>query len=216
LELLNNLFFAYNLSNEELKRCEDYMEPGDYMILFSINVSNNSLVFKMYGKIDMQKIAKLKEKIINILNGERYDLHTCGLKKLYENQKIICCEMNFYGERCTPLFKEKLLNKVKYAKVADKVIGETVEPLDLIKAIEDNTSIITITRYVVIPETGEINVFINIFAETNKIDAIKSDLDAEMFAYTFSTEYYKTSYVPFTGQTFCRYEIVYTNQINCV
>ena len=36
LEKLQNFFFAYNLSNDELRRCEDYMDVGDYMILFSI------------------------------------------------------------------------------------------------------------------------------------------------------------------------------------
>ena len=52
LENLKNLFFSYNLSNDELRRCEDYMDYEEYMILFSVNLYNNSLSFKIYGKID--------------------------------------------------------------------------------------------------------------------------------------------------------------------
>lgn len=216
LEKLQNFFFAYNLSNDELRRCEDYMAVGDYMILFSINLYNNSLIFKIYGKIDTRKITQIKEKIIKILTGEKFDLNTFGYKKLFEKQKVLVCELNFFGERCTPLFKEKILNKVKSVKVADRILGEAVEPFDVIKAIENNESIATITRCVLIPETGEINVYVNLFASANKIHKIKDDLDAIMLGFMLYTEFYKTTFVPFTGQSFTQYQICYTNIASCI
>ncbi len=216
VETMQNLFFSYNLSNDELRRCEDYMDYGDYMILFSINLYNNSLSFKIYGRIDVKKIKEIREKINKILDGEKYSLLTCNILNLYKDQKLMGYELNFYGERCTPLLKQKILNRIENTKMADTVLGEAVEPLEVIKAVDEDKSIICLNKYVIIPETGEINIQFNLFASRNKIDSIKDELDALMICFAHYTDFYRVSYLPFTGMDFCRYEIVYTNLISNV
>ncbi len=216
LETMQNLFFSYSLSNDELRKCEDYMDPGDYLILFNVNLYNNSLNFKILGKIDHRKATEIKEKIVKILSGEKYEFFTYNILKMYQKQKINGFEFNFYGARCTPTLKQKILNRIENTKMADFVLGEAVEPIYVLKAVNENKSVISLNKYVVFPESGEINVCFNLFADKDKIDEIKAELDAMMIGFAHYTEFFRVSYMPFTAMQFCRYEIVYTNIISSV
>lgn len=211
LEDFENLYFAHDLSKNILCKCEKHFEPGDFIILFGINIFNNSFNVRIYGKIDIESVVSIRDNLWGILSTEKYDFYTYNFLDLYEKQEIMAYEINFYSTRSTPILLQRIKQRLENEKVATKVLGEDTDAVRLVNAIKSNESIVAINELKIYPKTGEINVHINIYADSFSARKIKQAVDNLLIDFTFCPRAFQTSFVPGSGLEYQRIEIIYTN-----
>ncbi|MBR2455149.1 MAG: hypothetical protein IKB36_03760 [Clostridia bacterium] len=213
LEKIENLFFSYNFPIEKIKLFENLLKKDEYIILFSVNVYNNSLNVRIYGKIDMKKIKELREKITSILAKEKYDCSTYNVLRLYENRTVMAIEMHFYSERCTPLLLQRIQDELKDKDYIWKVSRDSPTPMEVIEAINGHSIIVELRTAVINPSTDETKVFITIYGPAGLARKVQKKLNRIMIDFLFVPDEIRTSYAPGTTLRFERQEVVYTNNL---
>lgn len=84
IEKIENLFFAYNLPIEKIKKLEVQLSIAEYLILFSVNTHTNSFCVRIYGKINHESIESIRENIFAILNEDGFSFYVYDFFKLYD------------------------------------------------------------------------------------------------------------------------------------
>ena len=213
LEKIENLFFSYNFPIEKIKWFENLLKKDEYIILFSVNVYNNSLNVRIYGKIDMKKIKELREQIISILAKEKYDCCTYNVLRMYDNRTVMAIEMHYYSERYTPLLLQKIQDTLKEKDYIWKASMEEPTPMEVVDAIKSNSIIVELRTAVINPTTDVTKVFINIYGPAGLARKVQKKLNQIMIDFLFVPDEIRTSYAPGTTLRFEKQEVVYTNNL---
>ena len=214
LEKIENLFFSYNFSIEDIKKLEGLLKKDEYIILFSVNVYNNSLNVRIYGKIDMVKIKELKEQITSILAKEKYNCCTYNVLRLYEKRSVMAIEMHFYSERSTPLLLQKIADRLKEEENISKVFMDDLLPMTLLEAIKTHSVVVEIRTAVINPIIDELKVYITIYGPSGLARKVQKRINQIMLDFLFIPEAIRTTYVPNTTLTYERNEIVFVNDLS--
>ncbi len=213
LEKIENLFFSYNFPIEKIKLFENWLKKDEYIILFSVNVYNNSLNVRIYGKIGVKKIKELREQISSILAKEKYDCCTYNVLRLYENRTVMAIEMHFYGEKCTPLLLQKIADRLKEKEYISKVFMDDLSAVTLLEAIKTNSVVVEIRTAVINPSTDEIKTYITVYGPAGLARKVQKKINQIMLEFLFVPESIKSSWVPNSTLTYERQEVTYTNDL---
>lgn len=213
LEKIENLFFSYNFPIKKIKWFENLLKKDEHIILFSVNVYNNSLNVRIYGKIDMKKIKELREQITAILSKEKYDCCTYNVLRLYENRTVMAIEMHFYSERCTPLLLQRIQDNLKEKEYIWKVSMDEPTPMEVLEAIKSNSIIVELRTAVINPTTDEIKVYITIYGPAGLARKVQKKINQIMIDFLFVPDSIRTTYAPGTTLRYERQEVVYTNNL---
>ncbi|MBR2455102.1 MAG: hypothetical protein IKB36_03520 [Clostridia bacterium] len=213
LQKIENFYFSYNFSIEDIKKLERLLKKDEYLILFSVNVFNNSLNVRIYGKIDMKKAKELRENIVSILSKEKYTLYTYNVLRLYDKRAVMAYELHFYSERCTPLLLQKIADRLKIEEDISKVVYDDPEPVEIIKAIKEDSVIVQLRTIVMNPTDDTIKLYINIYGPKLTINHIQNTVNQVLTDYLFIPEATRVTYVPGTTLQYQRNEIIYNNDL---
>ena len=213
LEKIESFFFSYNFSIEEIKKLEGLLKKDEYIILFSVNVYNNSLNVRIYGKIDMKKIKELRNQITSILAKEKYSCCTYNVLRLYEKRSVMAIEMHFYSERSTPLLLQKIADRLKEQDYIFKVFMDDLSPMTLLEAIKGDAVVVEIRTAVINPSTDEIKTYITVYAPTGLIRKVQKKINRIMLDFLFVPDSIRSSWVPNSTLTYERQEVTYTNDL---
>lgn len=213
LQKIENFYFSYNFSIEDIKKLERLLKKDEYIILFSVNVFNNSLNVRIYGKIDMKKAKELRENIISILSKEKYTLYTYNILRLYDKRTVMAYELHFYGERCTPLLLQKISDRLKLEDDISKVIMDDPSPVELVEAIKMNSVIVQIKTVVINPIDDIIKTYITVYGPKGLTTKVQKKINQVMIDHLFIPEAIRVTYVPGMTLQYERNEIIYYNDL---
>ena len=213
LEKIENFFFSYNYSIDEVKELEGLLKQGEYVLLFNINVFNNSIGIYIYGKIDISKINELKERISTILASEKYQHFTYNVLRLYEKRSVMAVEMHFYSERSTPLLLQKLADRLKNEEYIWKVFREELSPMTLLEAIKTDKVIVEVQTAVAEPTSGELKVYLTIYGPSVLMPKVQRKINQIMLDFLLVPQKILTTYVPQSTLSYGRNEITFTNNL---
>ena len=213
LEKIENFFFSYNFPIEEIKKLERLLKQDEYIVLFNVNVFNNSLSARIYGKIDMKKIKELRNQITSILAKEKYDCCTYNVLRLYEKRSVMAIEMHFYSERCTPLLLQKISDRLKDEENISKVFMDDLSPMILLEAIKTNNVIVEIRTAVINPTTDEIKTYITVYGPAGLARKVQKRINQIMLDFLLVPQKILTTYVPQSTLSYGRNEITFTNNL---
>lgn len=211
LEKIENFFFSYNYSIEEVKKLEGLLKQGEYVVLFGINIFNNSIGIYIYGKIDISKINELKERISTILASEKYQHFTYNVLRLYEKRSVMAVEMHFYSERSTPLLLQKLADRLKNEEYIWKVFREELSPMTLLEAIKTDKFIIEVKTAVIEPTSDELKVYITIYGPSVLMPKVQRKINQVMLDFLLIPERNAIAYVPNSTLSYCKNDTCFSN-----
>lgn len=213
LEKIENFFFSYNYSIDEVKKLEGLLKQGEYVVLFGINIFNNSIGIYIYGKIDISKINELKERISTILANEKYNHYTYNVLRLYEKRSVMAVEMHFYSERSTPLLLQKIADRFKNEEYIWKVFREELSPMTLLEAIKTDKVIVEVQTAVAEPTSGELKVYITIYGPSVLMPKVQRKINQVMLDFLLVPQKILTTYVPQSTLSYGRNEITFSNNL---
>lgn len=213
LEKIENFFFSYNYTIDEVKNLEGLLKQGEYVVLFGINTFNNSIGVYIYGKIDIQKINELKERISTILANEKYQHYTYNVLRLYDKRSVMAVEMHLYSERSTPLLLQKIAERLKETEYIWKVFREELSPMALLEAIKTDKVIVEVQTAVSEPTSGELKVYISIFGPSVLMPKVQRKINQMMLDFLLIPEKNIITYVPNSTLSYCRNENCYSNNL---
>lgn len=213
LEKIENFFFSYNFQVEEIKKLERLLKQDEYIILFSVNVYNNSLNVRIYGKIDMLKIKEVREQITSILAKEKYNCCTYNVLRLYEKRSVMAIELHYYSERCAPLLLQKITDRLKEKECISKVFMDDPSPITLFEEIKMNSVVVEIRTAVINLTTDEIKTYITVYGPSGLARKVQKKINQVMLDFLFVPDAIRTTYVPNSALTYERQEVVYTNDL---
>lgn len=213
LEKIENFFFSYNFPIEEIKKLEGLLKKDEYIVLFSVNVYNNSLNVRIYGKIDMKKIKELRNQITSILAKEKYDCCTYNVLRLYEKRSVMAIEMHFYSERSTPLLLQKIADRLKEEENISKVFMDDLSPMTLLEAIKTHSVVVEIRTAVINLSIDELKVYFTVYGPSGLARKVQKRINKIMLDFLFIPEAIRTTYVPNSTLTYERQEVVYINDL---
>ena len=213
LEKIENFFFSYNYSIEEIKKLEGLLKKDEYIILFSVNVYNNSLNVRIYGKIDILKTKELREQITLILGKEGYNCCTYNVLRLYEKRSVMAVELHFYSERCTPLLLQKIADRLKNEEGIWKVFMDELSPLTLLEAIKTDKVIVEVQTVVTEPTSDELKLYITAYGPTVLMPKVQRKINRVMLDFLLVPEKILTTYVPNSTLSYGRNEITFSNNL---
>lgn len=213
LEKIENLFFSYNFPIEKIRWFENLLKKDEYIILFSVNVYNNSLNVRIYGKIDMKKIKEIREQITIILAKEKYDCCTYNVLRMYEPRTAMAIEMHFYSESCTPLLLQRILDELKEKDYIWKASMEEPTPMEVVEAIKSNSIIVEVRTAVINSSTDEIKVYITIYGPAGLARKVQRKLNQIMIDYLLVPDSIRTTFAPGSTLSYERLETCYSNNL---
>ena len=213
LEKIENLFFSYNYTIEEVQKLEQLLKKDEYLVLFAINQYNNSISVYIYGKIGMEKINELKERVSTILANEKYDHYTYNVLRLYEKRSVMAIEMHFYSQRSTPLLLQKIADRLKEDAHIWKVFREELSPMTLLEAIKTDKIIVEVQTAVIEPTSGALKVYITLYGPSVLLPKVQRKINQVMLDFLLVSEKNVITYVPNTTLSYCRNENCYSNNL---
>lgn len=211
LEKIENFFFSYNYSIDEVKKLEGLLKQGEYVVLFGINIFNNSIGIYIYGKIDISKINELKERISTILANEKYDYYTYNVLRLYDKRSVMAVEMHFYSERSTPLLLQKIADRFKNEEYIWKVFRDELSPMTLLEAIKTDKFIIEVKTAVIEPTSDELKVYITIYGPSVLMPKVQRKINQVMLDFLLIPERNAIAYVPNSALSYCKNDTCFSN-----
>ena len=211
LEKIENFFFSYNYSIDEVKKLEGLLKQGEYVLLFNINIFNNSIGIYLYGKIDISKINELKERISTILANEKYDYYTYNVLRLYDKRSVMAVEMHFYSERSTPLLLQKIADRFKNEEYIWKVFREELSPMTLLEAIKTDKVIVEVRTAVAEPTSGELKVYITTYGPSVLMPKVQRKINQVMLDFLLIPERNAIAYVPNSTLSYCKNDTCFSN-----
>ena len=213
LEKIENFFFSYNYSIDEVKKLEGLLKQGEYVVLFNINIFNHSIGIYIYGKIGIEKINELKERISTILASEKYQHYTYNVLRLYEKRSVMAVEMHFYSERSTPLLLQKIADRLKNEEYIWKVFREELSPMTLLEAIKTDKVIVEVQTAVSEPTSGELKVYISVYGPSVLMPKVQRKINQIMLDFLLVSEKNVYTYVPNTTLSYIRNEVCFSNNL---